>query len=88
MWAELSAMSTENQIVACGEWITHLTQSLLPRLAKVRRERVIQLLAEPDWDTVRLAETIGSRPSTIQRLAEEGRAQARQDHLRESPPPE
>lgn len=86
MWAELEEMPLEQQVVACGEWITHMVQSLLPRLGKVRRERIVQVLKQEGWDATRLAETIGSRPGTIARLAEEGRAAARVQHLVETPP--
>lgn len=82
MWAELAALSDTDQIVTAGEWIAQMTKVILPGLAAVRREKVLQLLAEPEWDATRLAETIGSRRSTITRLAEEGRAQRREENLR------
>lgn len=78
MWAELEQMSPQDQVVATGEWITMMTQQLLPALARHRRLTVVAILESDDWDATKLAETIGSRPGTIQRLAEEGRAALRQ----------
>lgn len=83
LWSELADMPLETQVVACGEWITQITREILPKLGKVRRKRILDILSQDDWDATRLAETIGSRTSTIKRLAEEGRAQARVDS---SPP--
>jgi hypothetical protein len=77
LWSELDEMPLDQQVVSCGEWITHLTREVLPKLGKVRRRRILEILAQDDWDATKLAETIGSRTSTIKRLAEEGRAQAR-----------
>lgn len=77
MWTELDSMPLEQQVVAAGEWITLMTQELLPQLGKQRRARIVEILKQDDWDAIKLAETIGSRPSTITRLAEEGRAQER-----------
>lgn len=81
MWTELEEMPLENQVIACGEWITHMVQTLLPKLGKVRREKIVEVLKQEGWDAMRLAETIGSRPGTIARLAEEGRAAARVQNL-------
>lgn len=78
MWAELEAMAPEDRIVVAGEWITALTQQVLPALGKARRVAVVEVLAKEEWDALRLAETIGSRAGTIARLAEEGRAILRQ----------
>jgi len=89
MWTELGQLPPEQQIIAAGAWITQITQHVLPRLGSLRRERVVEVLLEPGWDAIRLAETIGSRPSTIQRLAEEGRRQLRERQLApvdETPP--
>lgn len=70
---ELNTMTEIEQIVACGEWITFMTQELLTQLADRRRAMVVAVLSREDWDAARLAETIGARRNTIQRLAEEGR---------------
>lgn len=77
MWAELDALPAEEQIVITGEWITRMTQTLLPALGGRRREKVLEVLAQPGWDYSRLADSIGARRTTIMRLAEEGRAAAR-----------
>lgn len=78
LWEELDQQEPMQQIVTCGEWITGMTQSLLTALADRRRDMVIEVLARPDMDATRLAESIGTRPTTIRRLAEEGRARKRE----------
>lgn len=80
MYEELATMPLVDQVVATGDWITLMTQELLPRLAQIRRSAIVSILADEEWDPVRLAETIGSRPGAIKRLAEEGRRQERQQH--------
>lgn len=87
MWAELAALPDTEQIIAAGAWITHITQTILPELGRIRRETVLTLLADPDWDATRLAESIGARRNTITRLAEEGRA-LRREHREVSDGPE
>lgn len=79
MWAELDAQPETEQIITCGEWITKMTQQLLPALGRKRRQQVLDILAKEGWDYSRLADEIGARRTTIVRLAEEGRAQARQE---------
>jgi hypothetical protein len=79
MWAELEAQPDTEQIITCGEWITRMTQHLLPALGRKRREKVLDALAQPEWDYTRLADTIGARRATILRLAEEGRAMSRKE---------
>jgi len=74
MWAELEQMPPGQRIVACGEWISMITRVLLPRLGLRRRTEILDMLAQPDWDARRLAETIGTRTTTINRLADEGRS--------------
>jgi len=82
MWAELDAQSDTQQIITAGEWITYLTQKVLPDLGAHRRRKVLEVLAEPDMDATRLAESIGARRGTISRLAEEGRAIVREERER------
>jgi len=77
LWKELEALSAEERIAVSGRCIVHITRSLLPALGNLRREAVLEVLARPGWDATRLAETIGSRRTTIARLAEEGRARRR-----------
>lgn len=78
LWSELESMSDTDQIVATGEMIARVNQAILPALADRRRDKVVQLLAEPGWDATKLAETIGARRGTILRLAQEGRARRRE----------
>jgi hypothetical protein len=77
LWAELEGLTPEGKIVATGEWIARITRTVLPELGNVRRGAVLDCLARTGWDATLLAETIGSRRTTITRLAEEGRARER-----------
>ncbi len=79
MHQELGEMGAVDRFVASGAWITEMTQTLLPELRRERRLAVLELLAQDDWDPQRVAETVGSRRTTIQRLAEEGRAMLRDE---------
>ena len=72
MWAELEAQPDTEQIITAGEWITRMTQTLLPALGRHRRAKVLDVLERMDYTT--LADSIGARRQTIVRLAEEGRA--------------
>lgn len=74
LWEEFEEVDSLHQIVLAGEWITRMTQVLLPQLGIRRREEVINVLAQPDMDATRLAEELGTRRTAINRLAEEGRA--------------
>lgn len=85
LWSELDAMSGVDQVVATAEWISMITHSILPELGRRRRQQILYTLARPDWDAQRLAETIGSRPTTVRRLADEARRELR-DHVVEEPP--
>ena len=80
LWAELQGMDRVGQVAALGEWITFITQELLPALGDKRREMVRVVLEDPDWDAQRLAETIGARTRTIKRLATEGRPARVDEH--------
>lgn len=77
LWAELDAMDDLDQIKTTAHWIETITHSISPKLAQRRRAKIREVLAQPDWDSTRLAETIGSSPSAIRRLSEEGRANER-----------
>lgn len=78
MWAELDAKPAVDQVSAAAVWISHITQKVLTDLATRRRDMVLQVLEQDEWDARRLAETIGSRRTTINRLAEEGRRARRE----------
>lgn len=84
LWAELNEKDAIEQITLTGLWITDLTQEVLPRLGNERRQAVLSALATPGMDATRLAEMIGSRRSTITRLAEEGRAHRRELNIKEA----
>lgn len=73
LWDELTAEEQVTQVRLAGDWIVFITQTLLPQLGEYRRHQVTKILAEPDWDAQKLAETIGARPDTIRRLAREWR---------------
>lgn len=83
MWSELDSMTPEERIVATGEWISMITRVVLPGLASRRREEILDVLAREGWDARRLAETIGTRTTTINRLADEGRAMRRRPRQEE-----
>lgn len=84
LWAELKALPETEQILVTGDWITRFQQDIVPALARWRRETVLKVLNGEGMDATRLAEQIGSRRSTITRLAEEGRAQRREEVIREA----
>ena len=73
LWDQLQEMSPADRIKVSGDWIIYITQKLSPDLATYRRLEVVELLKDPDWDSKKLAETIGTRYSTIDRLAKDGR---------------
>lgn len=76
---ELDAMSELDQVVATGDWIMRITQDLLTELSRRRQILVAQILLRPDWDATKLADTIGSRRTTINRLGELGRRLMREE---------
>lgn len=82
MWAEIGALTTVEQIAYAGELIERLDHDLVPRVADLRRDKILEVLADPEWDATRLAETVGARRTTIARLAGEGRAKKREQELR------
>lgn len=73
LWDDLAELEPADRVKVAGDWITKMTHHLLPQLAEFRRKQVVLLLGELDWDSQRLAETIGSRVGTINRLAREHR---------------
>lgn len=77
LWAELDAMDDLDQIKTAATWIEVITHEVSPALARRRRAMILKVLAEPDMDATRLAETIGASTSAIRRLREEGRANER-----------
>lgn len=81
LWEDLRQRDEIDRFVTTGEWITYVTQELLPALSNERRRAVVTLLKQDGWDALRIAETVGSRRTTIQRLAEEGRALIRNEDL-------
>jgi len=74
MWDELADMSDPDQIVAAADYIAEITRTVLPALARHRRLTVVKLVERDGWDSRRVAETIGSRKNSVDRLVEEGRA--------------
>lgn len=77
LWAELDAKDDLEQIKTSALWIEEITHEVSPRLAQRRRAKIREVLAHPDMDVTRLAESIGASPSAIRRLSEEGRANER-----------
>lgn len=78
LWKTIDDLSDTEQIITTGEFIAHINQNVLPMLAERRRDKVCELLAEPQWDATKLAESIGARRGTILRLAQEGRSRHRE----------
>lgn len=77
LWAELDAMEDLEQIKTSAHWIELITHEISPQLARRRRSKIREVLAQDDMDATKLAETIGASPSAIRRLSEEGRANER-----------
>ncbi len=77
LWAELDELSLLEQYHATGDWIHEMSRVLLVELGQRRRQVVLAILALPEWDYIKLAEEVGTRPAAIKRLADEGRAEAR-----------
>lgn len=89
LWSELDELSLLEQYHATGDWIHQISRSVLVELAQRRRQVVLSILALPEWDAVKLAEEVGTRPGAIRRLADEGRADLRAQRraeLREAEP--
>lgn len=78
LWAELDELDTIEQIKVTAAWIEEITHVVSPALARRRREKVLEALAQDGMEPTALAETIGSGRNAIKRLAEEGRANARE----------
>lgn len=72
LWTELNEMGQEDQIIASGDWITYITGELLVQLGRHRRLAIVEAL-KGDIDEGVLADRIGGRRTTLQRLAAEGR---------------
>jgi hypothetical protein len=81
LWSDLAAMGTQDQFVAAGEWIAWVTKVLLPQLGTHRRDMIMKLIDDEDWDTARVAEEFGMRRSTVIRLLDEGRHVRRKERL-------
>jgi hypothetical protein len=79
LWDELNTMTPDEQFVALGTWISYITQHLLTQLGNKRRLAVVQAVDKGDIDAVTFAERVGSGPSAVKRLLDEGRALARRE---------
>lgn len=66
------------RLIHYGDIIMYVTRELLPRLSEERRDLILEILADPQMDDTKLAEMIGSRRTTIRRLATEGRQRLRE----------
>lgn len=86
LWDELSQLSPDEQIIVSGTWITDISRNLLTDLGAHRRRLIAQAVREPGVDDGVLADRLGSRRSTITRLAEEGRALLRDEARHQEEP--
>jgi hypothetical protein len=77
MWSELDELEPLEQFAVSGEWITQMQQGLVPALAERRRAKLIEATEAVGGDYYLIAERIGSRKATVERLVNEGRAQKR-----------
>lgn len=78
MWKALEEMAPLERFVACGAWITEMQQDLVPRLADSRRLALVEAAEANDNDYLELAEKVGTRKATVERLVNEGRAVRRE----------
>lgn len=83
LWTELDTLQPEEQFIIAGLWITRMTQVLLPALGARRRENVLYLIEENGWDTLRVAEELGTRRATVARLADEGRTKRKAEYAQQ-----
>lgn len=74
LWAELDIRAPQHQFITAGDWITYITQTLLPELGIRRRENVLELLSLDGSTVATVAAQLGMRRSTVARLVEEGRS--------------
>lgn len=74
LWTELAELAPGHRFLVIGEWITAITHQLLPELSKQRRLAIVQGVDEGGINAAEFAETVGSRPTTVGRLLDEGRA--------------
>jgi hypothetical protein len=81
VWKELEVMTPLERFVACGAWITEMQQEMVPALAENRRLALVEESENNDNDYLLLAERIGTRKATVERLVNEGR-QMRREHIR------
>jgi len=70
---ELDDLEPAQRVKVTGDWTLYITHVLLPELGRRRRVEAAEIIAQPDWDARRLAETIGSRARAMERIAKEGK---------------
>lgn len=83
LYEELMALPPAQRLIRYGELIMYLGRDLQSRLADERRTLLLEILAQPGMDDTKLAESIGTRRTTIRRLKVEAKRMAReQEQLR------
>lgn len=82
LWAELKEMSDLEQIRTAATWIEEITHEVSPALGRHRRELILTTLDRDGMDATRLAEEIGASRNAIKRLAEDARANRREEARR------
>jgi len=78
LWDELEQLPPMERLVRYADIIPYITRELLPKLGDRRRQLIIDALEAPGMDATKLAETIGTRRTAVNRLAREGRARLRE----------
>ena len=79
LWNELEALTPDQQIIQSGTTISYITSTLLPKLADYRRATIQTEMRKPGTTAGTLADRIGTRASTIKRLASEAHQRSRSE---------
>lgn len=78
LFDDLDRLDDITRLLALGEAISRMNP-VLTRLARERRELVVDLIETKKYDYSTLAHTAGFRVQTVRRLVDEGRAQRRSE---------
>lgn len=76
LFDDLAALDDIPRVLAIGEAISRINP-VLSRLARDRRDVMVNLIENKEYGYSELAHTVGFRVQTVRRLVDEGRAQRR-----------